>query len=1021
MTSQGFLRTFGSILATLALVVGRIETPSAQEDTKPDASAKTEPSKSGESPKSKPRPVRPENYGPWESLSSFSAELSPDGRWLAYVVSRVNEENELQLRMLATDAKKAFPFGSQAKFSADSKWLAFAIGVAPKEREKLEKDKKPIHNKLGLHSLVNGKTEEFEHVQSFDFSDDGRFLVRRTYAAEGRKSKGTDIVVRELETGVDTGFGNISEYRWNDKVSLLALVVDAENQAGNGVQLFNPASGVLRALDSAKATYKNLAWRKDADDLAAFKEIKSKEEDEDVYHEVLSWRGLKTDGSRKKTLDPITHEEFPKEFRLVDYGGLKWSDDGETVFFAIKAWEKKPKNLGKPPEPDSKESAKDADDKKDKKTSSEETKSKPAPTPEDKTTKPPAGAESPAPTTSADSKKAEQKKPADEADKKKPLKETLDDPAGVEVWHATDIEIIPRQKKTEERDRKKSFLAAWRVAENRFVQLGNDLTEDVELLEGQKRALGTDNTPYETEKRFGPTLVDGYLIRVATGERRKILEKNKFRFGSSPDGNFIPFIRDQHYWVYDILSDRHRNLTESIDTHFINQEIKTLTDEKPPYGFAGWTKDSKRLLVYDRFDLWMLAADGSEAKRLTEGAAQKIEHRRIVFDPEEDKFIDPKAVTFLRLYGDRTKKTGFASLMPGEAVDRLVWNPRRLSGLKKAKKADVYAYVEEDADDSPDFFVGGKDLKDTKRVTETNPFQKDFLWTRSELIEYTNDHGEALQGALFYPAGYEAGKKYPMIVLIYELLSPGVHNYSAPSERNPYNTAVFTAEGYFVFQPDIVYRVQNPGLSAKECVLPAVKKVLESGMIDPARVGLVGHSWGGYQTAFLSTQTDVFAALVAGAPLTDMISMSMSIYWNTGQTDTWIFHESQGRMDRPFWLDVPNYIQNSAVFNIDKLQKPLLIAFGDKDGAVDWQQGIEMYNAARLSQKPVVMLVYPGENHGLAKKPNQVDYHYRVLEWFGHYLKGDPAPKWITKGQSFLDRQKEIDEFKKARKKKEAK
>ncbi len=1016
----------------------------AADAPKPAPPTNAVPSKTVEPAKS-PRPLRPADYGPWEKLSSSGTELSPDGRWLAVVVTRVNEENELQLRMLATDSKQVFPLGARARFSGDSQWLAFEIGVAPKEREKLEKDKKTDRNKLRLHSLSNGKTEEFKSVQTFAFSDDGRYIVRRMYAAEGRTNQGTDLIVRDLETGLDTGFGNVREYRWHDKTNLLALIIDAEHQAGNGVQLFNPQTGLLRTLDSATATYKNLAWRKDADDLAVLKEIKSKEESEDVFHEVLSWRGLKTDGGRKKTLDPIRHEGFPQDFRLVDYGGLKWSEDGETLFFGIKAWEKKPKHLGQTSTNSGPVGAKGAEKMKEVTEPAGEGQAKPVPSESPATNDvaqvgattgtnsgpanpaPPATAS--APTTNAPSevrakevvKEAAKKEAEDSSARTKALKETLDEPAGVEVWHATDLEIIPRQKKTEDQDRKKHFLVAWRVAENRLVQLGNELTEDVELLEGQKRALGIDHTPYETETRFGPTLADGYLISVTTGERRKVFEKNKFRFASSPDGNFIPYIRDRHVWIYDIAGDRHRNLTESVDAHFINQELTTLTDEKPPYGVAGWTKNGKHLLVYDRFDIWQLASDGSGAKRLTDGAAQSIEHRRIVFDPDDDKFIDPKAMMYLKLYGDRSKKFGFASLQPGEAVERLVWKERQAGGLKKSKKADVYAYVEEGADDSPDVFVGGRNLQELKQATQTNPSQTNFLWSRSELINYTNDHGEALQGALFYPAGFEAGKKYPMIVLIYELVSQGLHEYSIPSERNPYSPAVFNAEGYFVFQPDIVYRAQNPGLSAKACVLPAVKKVLESGKVDPKRVGLVGHSWGGYQTSFLSTQTDVFAAFVAGAPLTDMISMSMSIYWNSGQTDTWIFHESQGRMDRPFWEDVQTYIRNSPVFNINQLTKPLLIAFGDKDGAVDWQQGVEMYNAARLAQKPVVMLVYPGENHGLAKKPNQVDYHHRVLEWFGHYLKGDPAPKWITHGQSFLDRQKEIEEFKKARKKKDEK
>ena len=327
----------------------------------------------------------------------------------------------------------------------------------------------------------------------------------------------------------------------------------------------------------------------------------------------------------------------------------------------------------------------------------------------------------------------------------------------------------------------------------------------------------------------------------------------------------------------------------------------------------------------------------------------------------------------------------------------------------------MFAFTEQDYDDSPDIFVSGADLKTPRQVSQTNPFQKDFLWGRSELVEYKSTRGEPLQGALVYPAGYEAGKKYPMIVYIYERLSQTLHLYSVPSERNPYDPSVFSAEGYFVLMPDIVYQPQNPGLSAVECIVPAVKKVLESGKVDDKRVGLVGHSWGAYQTAFLVTQTDVFAAGAAGAPLTNMMSMSVSVYWNSGQTNAWIFHESQGRMDRPFWQDVDTYIKNSPIFQIDKLKTPLLVTFGDEDGAVDWNQGVEMYNAARLAGKPLVMLVYPGENHGLAKKPNQVDYHYRIIDWFGHHLKGQTAPKWITEGQSHLDRQKELEALKKER------
>ena len=385
------------------------------------------------------------------------------------------------------------------------------------------------------------------------------------------------------------------------------------------------------------------------------------------------------------------------------------------------------------------------------------------------------------------------------------------------------------------------------------------------------------------------------------------------------------------------------------------------------------------------------------------------------------QIIDPAQPILLRTYGDRTKKAGFARLQPDGVLESLVWRDKVMGGLTKAEDADVFAYVEQAFDDSPDVFVTAGRFESRHQVSETNRFQRQYFWGRAELVDYQNVHGEPLQGALFYPAGYVRGKRYPMVTLIYEKRSQNLHRWSAPSERNAYNTTVFTTRGYFVYQPDIVYRPQNPGLSALECVVPAVEKVLERDDIDRQRVGLMGHSWGAYQTAFLVTHSDVFAAGVAGAPLTNMISMSMSIYWNSGQTDTWIFHESQGRMDQPFWQELDPYVANSPIFGIDNMKTPLLMAFGDEDGAVDWQQGVEFFNAARLAQKPVVMLVYPGENHGLRKKPNQVDYHHRVLTWFDHWLKGEPAPKWITEGQLWLDRQHELDALKRQRKERKKK
>jgi dipeptidyl aminopeptidase/acylaminoacyl peptidase len=266
-----------------------------------------------------------------------------------------------------------------------------------------------------------------------------------------------------------------------------------------------------------------------------------------------------------------------------------------------------------------------------------------------------------------------------------------------------------------------------------------------------------------------------------------------------------------------------------------------------------------------------------------------------------------------------------------------------------------------------------------------------------------------LQGALYYPAGYEPGKRYPMIVYMYEKLSDGVHRYVAPSDRDYYNTTVFTSEGYFVFQPDIVFRPRQPGLSVVECVVAGVKKVTSMGAVDPARVGVIGHSWGGFDSAFLATHTNgVFAAAVAGAPITDLVSNYGNHHWSSGIAETDHIETGQQRMEVPLYEDLQDYIANSAVFNAQNMTVPLLLECGDADGTVFWHQSVELYNIARRAKKNVVMLVYNGEDHGLRQKKNQVDYQHRILEWFGTYLKSEQPAGWIAHGETFIERADEV-------------
>jgi dipeptidyl aminopeptidase/acylaminoacyl peptidase len=273
-----------------------------------------------------------------------------------------------------------------------------------------------------------------------------------------------------------------------------------------------------------------------------------------------------------------------------------------------------------------------------------------------------------------------------------------------------------------------------------------------------------------------------------------------------------------------------------------------------------------------------------------------------------------------------------------------------------------------------------------------------------------SDKGDTLQAALFLPAGYVEGQKYPTIIYYYEKLSQTLHNYSNPGfSGTGWNPAVYTSNGYAVLIPDIVYQLDDPGMSAVWCVLPAVREALKTGVIDEKNMGLHGHSWGGYQTSFLITQTTQFKAAAAGAPLTNMISMYDLIYWNSGSGNMSIFEASQGRFKGGPWENWDSYQRNSPVYHVKKVQTPLLLLHNDKDGAVDFTQGIEYYNALRRLKKPVIMVQYKGENHGLSKLENRKDYSMRMMEFFDYHLKGQKPADWIVSGIDKLKLDEHLD------------
>lgn len=581
-----------------------------------------------------------------------------------------------------------------------------------------------------------------------------------------------------------------------------------------------------------------------------------------------------------------------------------------------------------------------------------------------------------------------------------------DDLPGVDVWHWLDDPVQPRQQNTYNSDRNYTYLLTWNIAPDNIIRITDDELTHATITGDGKHAVARNTNLYRPA--FRDQYFDFYLVNSATGQRTLLKERFRSIAGSSPDGNYLLYFDDGNWWVYDISRESHNNITKDIPTTFSNTRYDGPRDIPPPFGIAGWTKNDREILIYDEYDIWRVAADGSEAERITGGEEESIRYRLTRVDME-DPFIDLSADIYLTMFGDKDKRSGYYRIPSRGRQGRLIYEERSVTGLRKARDADRFIFRSESHSESPNVFMADRNFRNTERVSETNPQQADFAWSRSELVTYRNVHGEEMEGALFYPANYEPGKKYPMIVYIYEIRSNQLNRYVAPSNRSAYNTTNYTSQGYFVFQPDIVYRTNHPGNSAVECVIPAVEAVLETGMIDEERVGLMGHSWGAYQTCFIITRTDIFSAAVAGAPLINMISMYNTIYWNTGTPNQNIFETGQGRLREPWWDIMDEYMDNSPMFQAQNINTPLLVAFGTEDGAVDFGQGVEMFTTMRRMQKPFIMLVYEGENHSLRRRENQLDYAEKVDQFFRHHLLGEEPEQWIERGVTYLEKRQERD------------
>lgn len=943
------------------------------------------------------RPIHHRDYDGWRSIQS--QVLSRDGKFLAYGLFPEDGDGELVVRDLATgkeirEKAGAIPpapdntnFETPAEeqaaarsihivFTHDNRFVIASAFPSKADVEKAKKEhKRPDEmprNAMIVVDLANSSASRVDDVASFQVPETGESFVAflkgpkpgeraapaqnndgedqrgrggANAAGPGRSARkyGSDLVLRDLRASRDRSFEDVAEYSISKDARTLVYAVASRKEDSNGVYSVTPGS---EATPISLLAGKG-RYTKVTWDLSQ-KQLAFLSDRDDSASKPAKFKAYLWDrnGAPVEVISTAT-SGFRTGYAILDRGPMNFSRDGSRLFVSC------------------------------------------APVEEivalEKETAPAA--------------------PGDER-------------VLADLWSWKDDFVQPMQKVRAQQERSRSYRAVLNLADKKFVQLADPSMQTLNPGDDGRVALGMDDRAYRHMVEYDGNYSDIYFVDTETGARKLALKQFRGAGGRggggaqlSPDGKHLLAFKDRQWWSIQVPDGTATNLTAKVGPAFFNEDHDT-PDEPPSYGSAGWTKDGKWALVYDRYDVWAVSPEGAPARKLTDGRSSQLEFRVVRLDPpgdEAERGIDPAKPLLFRVENQHTRDSGFYSLasLAGGQPQQLLMGARNYRVLGKARDADVLMVTATTFHDQPDIQVTDSKFRGMKKVTDANPQQAQMLWGSGELIRYRNTDGVLLDAALYKPENFDPSKKYPMMIYIYERLSQNLHNFVRPAPGTSINIAYYVSNGYLVLTPDIVYTTGRPGQSALKCVLPAIEAVVEKGYVDRAHIGIQGHSWGGYQTAYMLTQTTLFRAAEAGAPVANMISAYDGIRWGSGLPRQFQYEKTQSRIGGSIWEFPMRFIENSPIFGVDRVTTPLLILENDGDDAVPWYQGLELFLSLRRLGKEVYLWNYNGEAHGLRKRPTQKDYTVRMQQFFDHFLKDAPAPEWMTKGIPYIDREQE--------------
>ena len=572
----------------------------------------------------------------------------------------------------------------------------------------------------------------------------------------------------------------------------------------------------------------------------------------------------------------------------------------------------------------------------------------------------------------------------------------------VEVWTYNEPRLYTVQELQVKNDQKKSYTAAINLNNNnKLVQLATEAYPNASLGNEGNALYTLVNTslPYQLESQWkGSTARDYALVNTKTGKTIRALNNITGRVRLSPKGNYVYGYSsvDSTWFTYSIATKKYLNLTKG---NLFYDELNDSPRHPSAYGIAGWTENDAAIILYDRYDIWSFNPDNGSSKRLTKGRENKTSYRYLKLDSEE-RFLPSNKKWLLSTFIDSNKNAGYYEFNPkNNKGKQLLTGPYRYSRPIKAKESNQVIFTKQSFQEFPNIYMSDLNFKKQTKISDANPQQGEYNWGTVELVHWTSLDGEKLTGMLVKPENFDPTKKYPMLVNFYEKSSDGLFSHKAPSPgRSTINYSFYASRGYLIFNPDVNYRNGYPGESAFNSVIPGVTALINKGFVDKDNIGVQGHSWGGYQIAYLVTKTNIFKAAESGAPVVNMISAYGGIRWWTGLSRQFQYEHTQSRIGGSPWEYPARYVENSPIFNIDKINTPLLIMHNDADGHVPWYQGIEFFTALRRLQKPSWLLNYNGEPHWPLKMQNRKDFNIRMAQFFDYYLKGAPKPVWMESG-----------------------